>query len=118
VDSAGTWTQPGLPIDPLAQKTAKAIGLDLRNHRTRSIGEIVPYEYDLIIAMERDNKEALNAEFPECEGRIHLLTQLAGETEDRPDPFGEDLSFHVRMANELIKLINIAYTNICELAVA
>lgn len=116
VESAGTWTQPGLPADPLAQKAAQEIGLDLRNHRTCSIDQIVLDEYDLIVVMEKGHQEALSIEFPGCAGKIHLLTHLADEIEDVPDPSAEDLSFHLQVTSELVELINTAYGRICELA--
>ncbi|HMB25087.1 MAG TPA: hypothetical protein VKP08_19730 [Anaerolineales bacterium] len=117
VDSAGIWTKPELPADPFTQKAAREIGLDLQNHRTRSIDQVYLDEYDLIVVMERDHKETLMIEFPGCEDKIHLLTHLAGEIGDMPDPMGEDLPSYLQMANELVKLINAAYTSICELAV-
>lgn len=115
VESAGIWTEPGLPADALAQRAAREIGLDLRNHRTHSIDQIRLDEYDLIMVMEKDHKEALSAEFPEHEEKIHLLTHLAGEIEDVPDPSAENFSLHLQTTRKLVKLINIAYTRICEL---
>ena len=117
VESAGTWTRPGLFADPLTQKAAQAIGLDLRNHRTRSIDQIILNEYDLIVVMEQAHKEALNTKFPRCEGKIHLLAHLAGEMEDVPDPCGGNFSFYMQTTTKLLKLINIAYTRICDLVV-
>jgi protein-tyrosine phosphatase len=117
VESAGIRTEPGLPVDALAQRAAREIGLDLRNHRTHSIDQICLDEYDLIVAMEKSDREALSAEFPEYEEKIHLLTYLAGEVEDLPDPSVEHFSFHLQMAGKLVKLINVAYARICELAV-
>ncbi|HSB01139.1 MAG TPA: hypothetical protein VLE49_10845 [Anaerolineales bacterium] len=117
VDSAGTWTQPGLPADPLAQKAAQEIGLDLRNHRTHSIDQFALNEYDLIVVMEKSHKEVLDAELSEYAGKICLLTHLAGEIEDVPDPSAENYSSHMQIAKELLKLINTAYADICGLAV-
>jgi len=117
VESAGTWAQQGLPADPLAQKAAKEIGLDLQDHRTRSIDQTSLYDHDLIVVMEEGHKEALSVEFPECAGKIQLLTHLAGEIEGVPDPVGEDFAFHLETARELTKLIDTAYARICELTV-
>jgi protein-tyrosine-phosphatase len=115
IDSAGTWTQPGLPADPVMQKAAQEMGLDLQDHRTRSIDQVSPKDYDLIVVMESGQKEALSVEFPECLGRIHLLTHLADEIENVPDPAGEDYAFHLETAREVVKLLDIAYGRICEL---
>jgi protein-tyrosine-phosphatase len=42
---------------------------------------------DLIVVMHQGQKEALQAEFPECRGRIALLGELAGERAlEIPDP--------------------------------
>lgn len=91
MDSAGTWAQPGLPADPLTQKAAQSIDQGC--------------EYDLIVVMEKNHEEILNAEFPERAGRTHLFAYLVNEIEDVLDPLGEELSFHLQMAKELVKLI-------------
>jgi protein-tyrosine-phosphatase len=117
VESAGTWTQSGLSADPLAQKAAQEIGLDLQDHCTRSIDQISLDRFDLIVVMEEGHKEALSVEFPDCAGKIHLLTFLADEIEGVPDPAGEDFTFHLETARELVKLIDTAFARICEMTV-
>ena len=116
VESAGTWARSGLGADPLTQAAGEQIGLDISQHRTRSVEEVSLGDYDLIVVMEGGHKEALGVEFPEIASRIHLLTHLAGEIEDVPDPSGQEASFHRDVANELVGLIGPAFGPICDLA--
>jgi len=87
IASAGTWTEDGLPAHPKAIKAANGLGLDLSRHRSRMVKAEMMAEADLIVVMHQGHKEALQAEFPECRGRIALLGELAGERAlEIPDP--------------------------------
>jgi protein-tyrosine phosphatase len=113
VESAGTWTIPGQSVH-LARVTARRMGLDIEQHRSRPVAREVLLEARLVIVMEHDHKEALEIEYPQVRGRIHLLTQLAGEPpSDIPDPAGQDLQAHLQTGQELLSLINSAFDTIC-----
>jgi protein-tyrosine-phosphatase len=77
VESAGTWTPPGLEAHPLAVASAAKLGLDLQPHRTREVSAEMLAGADLVVVMEHGHKEALEAEFPEIRGRVALLGSLA-----------------------------------------
>src|SRR5512147_3158605 len=81
VSSAGTWTMDELPPVPDAILEARQLGLDIRRHQSRVVTAGMLRDADLILVMERGQKEALQIEFPDCRPRVVLLTELV---EDRP----------------------------------
>ena len=91
IDSAGTHDyHVGDPPDPRAIAAASRRGVDLRDLRARLIREEDFERFDLIIAMDRLNRETLLDRSPEpFRERIRLLMEFAGdsEVEDVPDPY-------------------------------
>lgn len=93
IDSAGTgdW-HVGKPADPRAIAAAADRGLTI----TSTARQVRPEdfsEFDLILAMDRANRESLLAMEGADPGRVHLFRERAGEGElDVPDPFygGDD----------------------------
>ncbi len=87
VSSAGTWAADGLPATPDAISFATRLDLDLRDHSSRVITPGLILATDLVIVMERGQKEALQGEFSEARGKVQLLSELAEGVEyDIPDP--------------------------------
>ncbi|HSW34386.1 MAG TPA: low molecular weight protein-tyrosine-phosphatase [Steroidobacteraceae bacterium] len=91
VDSAGTHDyHVGDPPDPRSIAAAARRGVDLRQLRARLIREDDFERFDLIIAMDRLNREALLDRSPApFRERIRLFMEFAGdrEVEDVPDPY-------------------------------
>lgn len=91
IDSAGTHDyHVGDPPDPRAIAAASRRGVDLRPLRARLIREEDFERFDLIIAMDRLNRETLLDRSPEpFRERIRLFMEFAGdrEVEDVPDPY-------------------------------
>lgn len=91
VDSAGTHDyHVGDPPDPRAIAAAARRGVDLRQLRARSVRDEDFERFDLIIAMDRLNREALLDRSPApFRERIRLFMEFAGgrEIEDVPDPY-------------------------------
>jgi protein-tyrosine phosphatase len=98
IDSAGTHAyHVGEPPDERAIAAAARRGIDLRRLRARQV-EAADFErFDLIVAMDRLNRETLLGNCPEsCRPRIRLFMGFAGdsEIEDVPDPYyGGPLGF-------------------------
>lgn len=105
VQSAGTWTKDGLPAMPEAIDGARKLGLDISGHFSQVITEKLMKQADLILVMERGQKEALQIEFPTKRGRVFLLSEAAnGIAYDVPDPVSNpDAGNVVLEIKELIK---------------
>jgi len=91
VDSAGTHDyHVGDPPDPRSIAAAARRGVDLRQLRARLIRDDDFERFDLIIAMDRLNREALLERSPApFRERIRLFMEFAGDREvvDVPDPY-------------------------------
>mgnify|MGYP001254234028 FL=1 len=90
IDSAGTgaWHVGGLP-DSRSIATAARHGLDITGQRARKVTEADFRDFDLILAMDRSNRDTLLARAPkEARGRIHLFMEhTLGIAQDVPDPY-------------------------------
>jgi protein-tyrosine phosphatase len=94
VDSAGTaGYHIGLPPDLRSQRAAHARGIDLSGLRARQVTVEDFLRFDLILAMDRDNLEELEAMRPaQSRARVRLFLEYApelGRTEV-PDPYYGD----------------------------
>jgi len=91
VDSAGTHDyHVGHPPDPRAVAAAARRGIDLTSLRARMVEETDFERFDLIVAMDRLNRETLFDRSPaEYRDRIRLLMEFSAsnDIEDVPDPY-------------------------------
>ena len=91
VDSAGTANyHPGAPPDRRSQAAARQRAYDLSQLRARQICNGDFAEFDLILAMDRDNLQVLKDRAPsDARGKIQLFLDFAPEQPVRevPDPY-------------------------------
>jgi protein-tyrosine phosphatase len=91
VDSAGTHGyHDGAPPDPRACRAAERRGIDLKPLRARRVTERDFEEFELVLAMDEQNREFLLEACPaEYRYRIRLLLEFAPHLERRevPDPY-------------------------------
>jgi len=91
VDSAGTAAYHlGDLADPRSRAAAKVRGYDLEGHRARQVQRADFERFDLILAMDESNLEALQSRAPAgSERRLHLFLEFApGSTlTEVPDPY-------------------------------
>ncbi|MBV7330781.1 hypothetical protein KFU94_21565 [Chloroflexi bacterium TSY] len=115
IESAGIWARPGRPASTFMRQVAWEWGLDLNQHRTRRIEQLYPLDrFDLILTMDRGQREALTASFPTLEDRIYLLTEMAGAEYDVKDPVGGALDAFRITASELERLVSYGFIEICK----
>jgi protein-tyrosine-phosphatase len=114
VESAGLWASEG---QPAVRGLAEWSGLPgIASHRSRRVCAELLDLADLIVVMERGQKEALSLEFPRCAGRVHLLSEMSAPVAyDIPDPAlgGEDPK---KLVAEIISLVEKGLARIVELA--
>jgi protein-tyrosine phosphatase len=91
LDSAGTHGyHAGSPPDERAQAAALRRGIDISDLRARSVEAADFGAFDLILAMDDENLEALrDAADEEHQDKIHLFMEFAAGHEGRsvPDPY-------------------------------
>ncbi len=108
VESAGTWAVDDLPAHPAAVDAASKLGLDLSAHLSKEVTADNLKDFDLLVVMETHQKEALELEFPQVNGRIVLLGQLANLPDiDIPDPvrnsFAEADEVAIMVCNSVLR---------------
>ncbi|OQB27529.1 MAG: Low molecular weight protein-tyrosine-phosphatase YwlE [Chloroflexi bacterium ADurb.Bin180] len=115
VRSAGTWALEDQPASAYALQVMAERGLDISAHRGHNLTQTTVDETDLILVMTLRHKEALVQDFQGAEGKVHLLSGMAGPTYDVQDPYGGSIVEYRQTANELDELIEKGYPRIMEL---
>lgn len=99
VASAGTgnW-HVGNPPDPRSRAVAKENGLEISHQRAQTVTSTLMEEYDLILAMDRQNLTDLKSRATEKQARkIKLLLDYTGLSDahgpDVFDPYWDDSGF-------------------------
>jgi protein-tyrosine phosphatase len=91
IDSAGTHGyHAGQPPDPRARRAAERRGVDLSELRARAVQEKDFMHFELVLAMDRQNRDLLLGICPpEYRDRVRLLLEFAPELgrEEVPDPY-------------------------------
>jgi protein-tyrosine phosphatase len=91
IDSAGTHGyHAGSPPDPRAVSAAARRGIDISGQRARTVETTDFQRFDLILAMDEDNLEALKAMRPaNCRADLQLFLSFCSDFEIRsvPDPY-------------------------------
>jgi protein-tyrosine phosphatase len=91
VDSAGTHGyHVGEQSDPRTRRAAASRGYDLAGHYARKIAWQDLQDFDLILAMDKANRDNLRQiAAPEQQGRIQLLMDYSANFDDEevPDPY-------------------------------
>jgi protein-tyrosine phosphatase len=92
VDSAGTHGyHVGEPPDPRTQSAARARGYELSNLRARRVEREDFERFDLVLAMDKDNRAFLAQLCPPAVGhKLKLMMEYARNSAARevPDPYG------------------------------
>jgi protein-tyrosine-phosphatase len=107
VESAGAWTDPDLPALPVARQAGAELGVDLSEHRSRRVEDLNLQHYDLILTMERGQRDMLRVEHPYVAERIMTMSEATtGYDYDIADPPGHTQSAVRSTARDLNDLIN------------
>jgi protein-tyrosine-phosphatase len=116
VESAGTWAQDGNPASRNSAEVMKERGLDLSQHSSRIVTTNLMAQFNLILVMEANHKEALHYEFPALAERIFMLSEMTGKKVSVDDPIGLDMIAYRKCADEIQKWIERGWENILRLA--
>jgi protein-tyrosine-phosphatase len=106
VSSAGLFAYPGNHPDPRMVEYLQKRGIDAGDHGARQMSKEDMDWADLILVMERGQKEMIEHSWPEAEGKVELLGRYGsgGPTaDDIVDPFGMS-SYHYRLSQAQIAL--------------
>lgn len=98
--SAGLAPPVGATADPRAVRLLAIEGDDLSQHRARALDATLVAGADLVLVMDEEQRDAVEALYPHARGKTHRLCEQ--QQADVPDPFGGSQSMFV-IALGLIK---------------
>jgi len=116
VASAGTWALDGQPAAFNSILVLDELGIDISDHTSRVITQVMMDRFNLILTMERGHKEALQVEFPEYASNVYLLSEMIGRRYNIQDPIGRSLREFRHTAAEIDKILTSGYSNILSLS--
>lgn len=115
VESAGTWGLDGYDIADGVKTVLEEMGITLSGHTARTVNSALLGPFDLILTMEKDQKEALRHEFPKVSKRVYLLSEMIGERFDIQDPIGKPLEEFRKTARSLSLVLDQGFDQIQQL---
>ena len=77
IHSAGVWALVDHPVDINVQFVLRERGIAELDHSSTQVTEDLLSDFNLILTMERNHKEALRIAFPKYRSRIYLLTEMS-----------------------------------------
>lgn len=116
IDSAGIWAQSGLPAAQYTHEVLRARGIDMEEYRSKPLSREMLEEFNLILTMESNHREALRAAFPQHAGKIFLLSEMIDHSNDVVDPVGGPLADFEDTAREIETILEQGYERIHRLA--
>ncbi len=117
VQSAGTWARFGDPAAELSQLVVLEMGMDLSRHHSQPVTPELIRSSDLILTMERQQKEGLILLNRSLARRIFMLSEMVGRVEDVPDPIGGELADYQAAARLMEYYLSTGLSKIHQLAV-
>ena len=112
VASAGVWAFSGEPACENAQKVMAERGIDLSDHRSRPLRQTDVDRADVLLVMTHEHAQAIATGFLRADGKVHLLSQMAGYPYDIEDPYGQPVDSYRATADQLETLIAKGYPSI------
>jgi protein-tyrosine phosphatase len=83
--SAGLGALVGHPADETAVRLMRARGVDIDAHRAEQVTRRMCLEADIVLVMDREQRQRLEQMVPEACGRVFRLGEFTGQ--DIPDPY-------------------------------
>jgi protein-tyrosine-phosphatase len=105
VESAGTWAEDGHSASDGSCEVMRRRGIDLSEHKSKTVSRELLSQFDLILTMEAGHKEALQIEFPELADRVFLLSEMLGLQVPVRDPYGGPLTAYEVTADTIESMI-------------
>ncbi|OGO36297.1 MAG: hypothetical protein A2W35_18050 [Chloroflexi bacterium RBG_16_57_11] len=116
IDSTGVWAQRGVPAAQLTLEVLKARGINLDKYASKPLTAEMVQDFNLILTMEGNQREALHFAFPLYVGKIFMLSQMVGKKNDIVDPIGGRLSEFEDTAQKIEHILDKGFARIRKLA--
>lgn len=89
ITSAGLGAMVGEPADQTAVQLMRDRGVDIATHRAVQINRQMCLDSDMVLVMEKEQRQRLQTLYPEACGRVFRVGEHAGR--DVPDPYRQPL---------------------------
>jgi protein-tyrosine-phosphatase len=104
------------PAEPEARSTLVQFGLDISEHRARSLSAEIVSAADVLLAVDRGTAHVARTHYPEAAARILTLGQLAGRERDIPDLFRMQIGAWISYAREIDEMLAAGLERLVTLA--
>lgn len=98
VISAGVAARAGAPASPPAIEAMQARGLELAQHESRPLSDVLVRFADLILTMTHAHRDAILAQWPDAADKTKLICR---DGQDVDDPIGGDVAEYERCARQI-----------------
>jgi protein arginine phosphatase len=109
IDSAGTWVNEGQAVSDGTRAILKKRGIDVLSHSAKKVTHELLESFDLILTMERGQKESLQFEFPELRDRVNLMSEMIDQEFNIEDPYGRSEMEFEKTAKLMQKILEDGY---------
>jgi len=116
VESAGVVGHDDDPAEPEARNTLVQFGLDISEHRARSLSADIVSAADVLLAVDRGTAHVARMHYPEAATRIVTLGHLAGRERDIPDLFRMQIGAWIAYAREIDEMLTAGLEHLVTLA--
>ena len=116
VASAGTWGVQGSAASENAVAVMAERGIDIAEHRARTVSAPDVAAADLILVMSREHQHVLENTWPQYQWKVHRLSEMAGKRRDVQDPYGGPIEEYRACADVIAEYIDQGLEQIVELA--
>jgi protein-tyrosine phosphatase len=114
--SAGLAGEGAFPASYGAMMAMSMRRIDITGHASRQLLPEYIEAADLILTMTGSHKRAVLKMLPTANRKVYTLAEFAGYAGDVDDPFGGDTEVYSLCAEQIEKLIDIAWEKILLLA--
>jgi glycine hydroxymethyltransferase len=112
IDSAGVFSQSGLPASEFSRIVLLNKGIDIGGYRSKPVSIELISGFNIILTMEERHQLIIKSEFPYCAHKIYKLSEMIHKDFDIRDPYGLELQDYVNTAVEIDNILKEGYKNI------
>jgi protein-tyrosine-phosphatase len=116
VESAGVAAVNGNHPTYYSEVVMQKMGMDISQHRSQPVSQELLENFDLVLTMEEGHKILLQDQYPNAAKRIYMLSEMAGNYHDIPDPIGGVLADYEEIALLILQTLSDGFSRIHQLA--
>lgn len=116
VESAGIYANQNNSSTTFAQEVIAELGLDLSQHRSQPVTFDLVESFQLIVTMEKWQRQFIQQLCPNISDRVYLLSQISGVEKDIIDSVGMSKNDYRIILKEIQSYFLDGWNNIIRLA--